>query len=184
MKAPEDFVKKLTSQSDGDLRIRWSHSRGEWHIEQRVGRAILAPSPISDDDDEHRRAADGYVLVLTVRDGDRMPCPDCGCELKVPHLRFAEVKCDYCRLQGRDGRHVAGHFPLGEALLQHLRRIDPKRGWRDGMKEALDRRNHQLVASRERDYSNMVEAVGFDHARQLMKIGQWGYNSPHHPKEH
>lgn len=184
MQAPDEFTRRLREQSDGELRIRWSNARQEWHIEQRVGRAILEPSPVSAIDDDYIRATEGYVLVMAVRNGDRMPCPDCGLELKVPHLRFAEILCPMCKHQGKDGRHVAGFFPLGDALLQHLRKLDPKRDWRKGEKEALDRRNKQLVASREQDYSNYITAVGLEHARQLMGIGQWGYNSPAHPKGH
>jgi hypothetical protein len=184
MQAPTEFAKKLHDQSDGELRIRWSDKRQEWHVEQRVGRAILEPSPVDSQDDEHVRARDGYVFVLAVRTGDRMPCPDCGIELKVPILQFAEVCCSYCRMRGRDGRIPAGHFPLGDALLQHLRRIDPKRTWRAEVKEQLDERNRRLVASRERDYSNHIEATTLENYRDLVGIGQWGYNSSAHPKGH
>ena len=184
MNPPESFARRLRDESGGELRIRWSNARGEWHIEQRVGRAIIEPSPVSAMDDDHIRATDGYALVLAVRDGDRMPCPDCGCELPVPHLQFAEIKCDWCKMRGKDGRHIAGHFPLGDALLQHLRRLDPKRGWREGEAKRLDLRNQLITASRERAYSNHIEATTKDHYRDLVGIGQWGYNSPAHPKGH
>lgn len=184
MQPPTSFAEKLHTQSDGELRIRWSDSRSEWHIEQRVGRAIIEPSPVDPLDDDHIRARDGYVFVLAVRTGDRMPCPECGIELKVPVLHFAEVTCDFCRMRGKDGRLPAGFFPLGEALLQHLRRLDPKRTWREDVKDQLDERNKRLTASRERDYSNHIEATTKENYNDLVGIGQWGYNSPAHPKGH
>lgn len=184
MQAPQDFIDKLHTQSDGELRIRWSDGRGEWHIEQRVGRAVLEPSPVNRFDDEHIRARDGYVFVLAVRTGDRMPCPDCGIELKVPLLHFAEVKCDYCRLNGRDGRFPAGFFPLSDALLIHLRRLDPKRTWRADVKTQLDQRNKLMMASKEREYGNHIESVTKDYYNDMVGIGQWGYNSSAHPKGH
>jgi hypothetical protein len=184
MEAPQEFVRRLHEESGGDLRIRWSNKRDEWHIEQKVARATLVDCPVSEDDDELIRARDGSVFVLAVRTGDRMPCPLCGIELHVPTHQFGEVRCEYCRMMRRDGRYVAGHFPLGDALLQHLRRLDPKRGWRDGEKERLDARNKRLQAVRERDYSNHIEATTKENFRDLFSIGQWGYNSPAHPKGH
>lgn len=175
MDAPKDFVTRLNSVFSGRLRIRWSTARGEYHIEQRVGRAAHPPYRISAIDDSLIRARDGYTFVMAVRPGDRMPCPHCRLTLKVPVMHTAEVICGYCRMSGRDGRHRAAFFPLGELLIDHLRSIDPERGAHKEMVDAADRANRALMAARERNVSNTIEASTKEHFTQLVGIQSVGY---------
>lgn len=121
---PQWFEEALEAQFDGDLRIRWSDQRKEWHIEQRVGRAMLAPGPVGQDD-RLIRARDGYSFFGAVQAIPRRPCETCGFPIEAPHLRWAEVRCAYCASQGESGRQILAYFPLGHALLQHLRKHDP-----------------------------------------------------------
>jgi hypothetical protein len=38
---PELFVEKLEREFGRRLRIRWSHERSEWHIEQKIRRGLF-----------------------------------------------------------------------------------------------------------------------------------------------
>jgi len=176
MDAPVRFVERLKSLFDNRLRVRWSNAREEWHIEQQIARGHLTNMPVRDDDDELIRARDGYAFVLAIRSGDRMPCPVCGAPLKVPVLRFGEATCGFCQLRGKDGRYPAGMFPLdGDMVLDHLKKLDPMRGYRDGLAEMLDARNAALEAARERDFSDTIQAATLENYNKMVGIPQWGY---------
>jgi hypothetical protein len=172
---PESFASRLEEVFRGRLRIRWSIKQGEFHVEQRVGRGVFVPYRISEIDDSLIRARDGYAFVLAVRPGTRMPCPHCGLEVKVPVMEFSETKCDYCRMKGRDGRYRAAYFPLGETLIDHLKKIDPERGATRELAEASDRQNRAVLASREREISNTIEASTKENFNRLVGIQQVGY---------
>lgn len=173
-KPPDWFVERLRFEFQDRLRIRWSIRKHEWHIEQKVGRGALAPFRISEADDSMIRARDGYWFIGAVRPGNTMPCPKCGCKLNVPELEWREVVCHYCRLQKRDGRTLAAYFPLGEALLEHLRKIDDQRGGLERVRDEADRANEQLIASRERDISNSIESATKDTYTRLAGIQSVG----------
>lgn len=176
MTAPYYVVERLKSEFENRLRIRWSFKRHEWQIEAKVARAVDPASFVDSADDEHIRARDGYAFVMSIRPGDRMPCPDCGFEISVPVLQTAEAVCSYCRLRGRDGRHRAAYYPLdSELLFEHLRRLDPIRGWRDRIARAADARNKAILAARERDAMNQVEAATKDHWNKMVGIPMTGY---------
>lgn len=176
MRAPDSFVEALSSLFGDRLRVRWSTKRQEFHIEQQVGRAALPPVRISEADDDMIRARDGYAFVMAVRSGDRMPCPDhCGATLPVPIFACAEVKCERCKRNGRDARHVAGFFPLGDRLLEYLRSIDPSHRDPYDLIRQLDARNAQLEATRKRDASNDIEAATLDNFNRLVGIQSVGY---------
>lgn len=181
MRAPEDFQRRLEREFGGRLRIRWSVKRGEFHIEQKVGRASLPPTFVSEADDETIRAKDGYGFVMAIRPGTRMPCPGCSTTLDVPAMRTGEVRCTFCRVKGLDGRYAAAYFPLeGDALIQHLRRIDPLNTWRDALAAEADAINRRITASKDRDLSNYNEAVAKDWFNRLVGIPQVGYTGKEH----
>lgn len=92
-----------------------------------------------------------------------MPCPQCNLPLKVPELRFKEVRCEHCIRRGRDGRILAGYFPLGEALLEHLRRTDPLRGAIERLSQEADKHNQRLLESRAREVANTIDATRDDY---------------------
>ena len=104
-----------------------------------------------------------------------MPCPIDGTTLKVPVMETAEVKCDFCRMKGREGRFRAAYFPLSESLIDYLKKIDPERGATKELAEAADRYNQAMLASRERDLSNTIEASTKENFNQLVGIPSVGY---------
>jgi hypothetical protein len=170
MLAPSSFLDSLHRVFDGRLRCRWSYKRNEFHIEYKVAPGRIVNCPVATEDDPAIRARDGYAFVLAVRTGDRMPCPVCGYELKVPLFELAETKCDYCRLSGRDGRYPACYFPLNDRLIDYLRKIDPLRTWREGMAYRADAFNNRLMAQREREFENIVEDAIKDDYRKVAQI--------------
>lgn len=179
--APDDFQSRLKREFDGRLRIRWSTGKGEWHIEHKVGRAVVPPSPVDETDDEHIRARDGYMFVMAIREGDRMPCPGCGTELRVPILKTAEVKCTYCKLSGKDGRYPAAYYPLeGDMLIERLREIDPFRGRGKVIAGMMDQRNKAIMQSRERELTNTIEASTKDNWNRIAGIPSVGYTGREH----
>lgn len=175
MNAPQAFQERLEREFRGRLRIRFSRKEQEWQIEQKVGRATLPDTYISLYNDDAIRAADGYLHVMSVRQGDRMPCPTCRYELKVPVFATVDVACPYCESRGRTTRIVAGYYPLeGDALIQHLRRLDPERGASVELARDADRRNDARLASMERDALEASYGVSQDFNR-LFGIQQTGY---------
>lgn len=177
MKKPSiEFQNRLARIFDDRLRVRWSTKRGEWHVEYKIAPGQLAKFPVNSWDDDAIRAKDGYAFILAVREGDRMPCPKCGCTLKVPLFKMAEVKCEYCKLQGYDGRYPACFFPLeGDALITYLAKLDPQRGWRDNLAKQADAANERLLAQRERDFENTIEAATKDNINDLFQIPRVGF---------
>lgn len=173
--APNGFVERLRKEFP-DLRIRWSQRRRSWQIEQQVGRGALSPSAYSRLNDQLIRAKDGYWLVCEVQSGDRMQCPKCGNgPLRVPQLHFAEIRCNACMSQGYDGRYMAGYFPLGNALLEHLRETDPRRGAIQRMAKQADLANQKLLESQIRQRNNAIEAITKEEFNQLFGIQSVGY---------
>lgn len=135
---PDDFQSQLDNAFHGRFRVRWSYKRAEFQLEQKVGTGqVLLPPPIDPDaispyydtySDEWIRARDGYFLVMSLRNGDRMPCPICGLEVRVPIRETKESHCDYCRSHGRDGRYVAAFYPLNHLLIEKIQDLDPLNG--------------------------------------------------------
>lgn len=176
MDAPRGFRKRLQEHFGDRLRIRWSDREHEWLIEEKVGRAVLPPIRIEEGRDDLIRARDGYALVLAIRPGDRMPCYRCRTDLKVPVFKAAEVICPTC--SARANRRVAlkaAYWPLGESLLEYLRKIDPLTGGHQRLMAEMDRSNQALEAGRARDDQNYGEAVWRDHFTQVMQIPSVGY---------
>lgn len=181
MTIPTAFAERLKRAFGGRLRIRWSVRDREYRVEQRVGRAVTAPIRIDDDRDDLICARDGFDYVLSVRSGDRMPCPTCEwTELKVPIREFRDIRCPYCATKGKQGRTVAGYFPLDDSLITHLQMIDPLRGASKELADAADRRNAAKLASEERHLSNIVEAHGADHYADIVGIPQFSYTNAKH----
>ncbi len=175
MRAPEQFVEQLEAEFPG-YRIRWSHTRKRWQIEQQVGRGALPTFRVDPNDDHVVRARDGYWLVCEVCPGTTTPCPDCGVDLKAPALKFAEVVCEACKAVGFDGRIMAGYFPLSESLLDHLRSTDPKRGALERMADQLDAANEAILAERARELHNTNEAIAKDEFPFIFNIPSTGYS--------
>lgn len=181
MNIPTAFEERLTKTFDGRLRIRWSVRAREFRIEQKVGNAVLAPIRIDEDRDDLICARDGYDYVLSVRSGDRMPCPSCEwTELPVPIREFRDIRCPYCASKGKQGRTVAGYFPLDDSLITHLQMLDPLRGASKELAQAADLRNEALLNSLERKFSNEILAHGSDNYDALVGIPHFGYSQAKH----
>lgn len=172
--APKDFTDRLERVFDGRLRIRWSVKRHEWRIEQKVGRAALLPIHVGEGDDDLICARDGYAYVLTVRPGTKMPCPDCGQDMDVPALRFAETVCEWCRFSGKAAQHLAAYFPLSDLLIDHLKKISPERQSKV-VTRSLDARNAALLKAKQREIENEGEAGIKDQWNKIVGIEQVGY---------
>lgn len=177
MTAPSTFVDRLHRVFDGRLRIRWSEKEREFRIEQKVGRAVVAPLAIDSGRDDLICARDGYSYVLAIRSGDRMLCPNCQWqELRVPVRDFVDVQCSYCASKGRQSRTTVGFWPLDDSLIDHLRRIDPTRGQVKQEAIDLDRRNTLREAAAERHAFNQGEAAALQDYNNLVGIPQFGYS--------
>jgi hypothetical protein len=176
MLTQSEFQKKLDREFDKQIRIRWSNRNNEWLIEQKVNNANQLGYRFDDTwDDDSTRLRDGYALICSITPGDRKRCPACGITLDIPVFRFKEVKCDYCSLKGRDARFIAGHFPLGDMLLDHLRKLDPARGWRDSLVKAIDIKNAKREEQTERDLENVTQGVIGDNYGYMTGRPQVGY---------
>ena len=169
------FQRRLDEEFHGRLRIRWSLQRHEYHIEQRVGRAVIPPLRIEEGRDDLIRARDGYDFLMAIRPGTRMPCPTCHLDVSVPIMEFRETACPHCAIKGRDGRITACYFPLGERLLDELRARDPLKGGPARMRAMMDAANARLEATRDREFRNYNEDVVKDHFGNLFGIQQVGY---------
>lgn len=158
---PTAFADALHQMFGDSLRIRWSLVEGAWHIEQQVGRAAALP-PLGNNPwrDDWIRANDGYSLVMVVQPFPDMACPVCQATVTAPFLESAEILCTRCRRNGSDARHMAAYFPLGPALLDHLRAISPLLGHQK-------RRVLQEEALAQRRQKWEVDALERERAAQL-----------------
>jgi hypothetical protein len=176
MTISDSFVERLRKTFDGRLRVRWSVKEREYRIEQRVGRAAPIPIFIEADRDDLICAQDGYDYVLSIRPGDRMPCPVCHwTELRVPVRDFAKLTCEYCEAKGHKANVTAGYWPLDDSLIDHLRMLDPHRGAQLDLARAIDERN---ALREEREIDSAIDqghAGASDHYNNLVGIEQVGY---------
>lgn len=124
---PNAFMERLEEVFGSTLRIRWSVVQGAWQIEQKVARASFAPLGRNAFRDDVIRAREGYDLVMVVQAGPEMHCPICDTPVQAPKLETAEVTCKACRRAHSDARIMGGWFPLGEVLIEHLKKCDPER---------------------------------------------------------
>ena len=125
--APIAFLDRLEDTFQGRLRLRWSPKRSVWAIEQRVGRAALAPLRRDPFDDSVVLARDGYTQVMAFAPTNYCFCAFCGRKLAVPLFTSQEIRCEACMAANKDARWRAAYFPLGERLLDHLKMLDPER---------------------------------------------------------
>jgi len=178
---PDTFSDKLERTFRGRLRIRWSSQLGEWHIEQRVRRAFVdgqRPKKKGWDEsrDEYVRYRDGYVHILSVRTGDRMPCPKCSTDLKVPYNRTEVIKCAMCHLRGKQSFVPAMFVPLNDVLIGYLQNLDPENDASERLNEDVDRANALLAQTMERDALNAGESEMLDRYNRIVGIPQFGYS--------
>lgn len=176
---PESFVEKLEREFRGRLRIRWSHERNEWHIEQKIRRGLFPgakPSKLGWDEtsDAYIRHRDGVVHVMSVRTGTTMDCLKCGTELKVQYMETHFVGCPLCKLRGFNSTSAVVHFPLGDSLIDYLKKIDPENPISERLAEDLDRQNELLAEVMERDALREGTAAAAERYNRLVGIPQVG----------
>ena len=165
---PKEFEKRLREDFDGRLRLRWSLGKRAWMIEQKF-RPVVVRQKVDERDDAAIRTRDGYTLVATIAPGDRIPCVRCGRTLKIPSMTFKETVCQ-CGVST-----TLCYWPLGESLLDYLKKYDP---YRDGIhrleRELLDYEAKRAKQER-RDQVNLAEDVASDTITQWFGIQSVGY---------
>jgi hypothetical protein len=173
--APQEFIDQLQTAFDGRLRIRWSVASNEFHIEQRVARGMVNFPLVDGNDDERIRLKDGYFYVMSIRNGDRMPCPKCGGTLQVPLRQIRELSCGSCRTRGYEHRVSAGYFPLDDTLITYLRMIDPLRGASKELRNKIDKHNADFTDAQRQKVLDQATAAGHDDFNRIAGIPQIGY---------
>jgi len=177
VEAPQEFVERLRAAFEGRLRIRWSASAREFQIEQRVARGLINfPAVLSDD--EQIRLRDGYFYVMSIRAGDRMPCPRCEAILSVPVREVKELSCTRCRTNGLEHRVAAGFFPLDDTLITYLKAIDPLRGASRELRAKVDAHNAAFTAQQRQAVLDKTYAAGADDFNRIAGIPNVGYTGP------
>ena len=176
MHIPQSFRDRLQTDFDGRFRMRWSDARGEFHLEQKLSTAQILEPPLRPDgtwdtyNDDYIRSRDGYGYVMSVRQGDRMPCMRCRRTVKVPIRETREAVCRGC-----NKRHKAAFSPLDDLLLLHLRWIDPLSGGIDRVRKYVNERNAQHERSRDNAAYGEIDAATADNFGRLFDIQQVGY---------
>jgi hypothetical protein len=165
-----NFVEALRKEFP-EYRVRWSLKNERWQLEQQVGRGAL-PGTYPEDkfDDGTIRAAEGYWLILEVSPRSETKCPDCGFFFQLPHLKITEARCEYCISRGLDGRTMLGYFPLGEALLQQLRKTDPKRDGIQKLAKRMDAKNKLKLDQARKDADALLNDALLDNKYDVFEI--------------
>jgi hypothetical protein len=168
---PDEFQRELDATFHGRFRVRWSNKMHEFHLEQKVATGqLMEPPPSLDpesvtqnlqfdmEDDNWLRARDGYFYVMSIRNGDRMPCPICGATLKVPKFETRETQCERCKLSGMDGKYRAAYFPMNHIFIQHIRNLDP---YSDGPERARERMRAKQIADAARKLKEDMDRADY-----------------------
>ena len=144
---PESFEDDLNRAFNGKLRVRWSDTFGEWQIEQKVRRG-LAVDPITQDpyNDDQIRAKDGFAWIMSVKQGSKFACPQCGLELSAPTRKTEMVSCRHCRAKGYNHYWTACHWPLDSTLIEHLQKME-----REIDTKAQDLRKSRAILQRQQE---------------------------------
>lgn len=184
MNAPQEFLERFEAEFGQNYRIRWSDARNEWHVEQRMGHGFMpgtrdiaarSAEDYRKNYDDRLRARDGYILTFVVAPGDKTQCDECSTWFPIPSYRFEAVSCPYCALKGRSRMVSIAYFPLGESLLEHLRKIDVFNGGNERVKEAVARRNKFIEAEEAANFRRHVDAGVRERFNRLVGIPSWGY---------
>ncbi len=130
----EQFNDRLEETFGGRLRLRRSALRDSTYFveeqagEQRTMARLIADLPVRSSrqaknrEDEYVRARDGYRLFMEVQTGTMSACGRCGQAYKVPQFESVQLRCPACRYE-----FTTAFFPLGELLVDHLKKGDPSR---------------------------------------------------------
>ena len=80
---------------------------------------------------------------------------------------------------GLDARTMAGYFPLGQKLLEHLRDTDPRRGAIQKMAAKADAANALMLRTAIRDRNNSIESITKEDFNRLCGIQSVGWTGDH-----
>ena len=172
---PPEFAERLDHEFDGRLRVRWSIPEGAFVIEQKIARGLADLFPAEEHEDAKIRLRDGYLKIMSVRNGDRMPCPRCGLTLRVPKFEIRLLECGYCKRRGYDYQHPAGFFELNDRLLEYLRSLDPKKGGSRRNRDRVDINNKKVEVAHEHEADNVLEAAVSNSFTQIAGIQSVGW---------
>jgi hypothetical protein len=180
----EQFNKRLETEFGGRLRARRAPTSGDIHIEEKRGRGIfdppLPPHKITPKTarlqfEKRERARDGFAFVMAIAPGDRIPCPTCHLPLRLSVMEIKEAVCEYCRGRNVDTSVMTVYFPLGESLIDHLKKIDPLN---DGVQRQI-REVEQANTARQKAIDKAAEDTRYDLLKdailqQLPSVGYTG----------
>ena len=172
---PTEFAERLHNEFDGRLRVRWSYAEEAYSIEQKIARGLADAFPVTDNKDNLIRLRDGYMQIMSVRKGDRMPCPTCGLTLKVPIYETRLIECSYCKAHNNVYQYVAGYFELNDRLIDYLKSIDPALGRGRTRAKEVDFNNARMQAVQEADALNDLHSAGLQDFNQIAGIQSVGY---------
>lgn len=170
----QDFQAALDKEFLGTLRARWSPIRGAYLLEQKALRGVF-DTPLHEERgpralDERIQLRDGYRFFMEVREYPKMPCLQCGVGLRLKPFETIQARCPRCG----DHRPVAC-FPLGDLLLDYLRRLNPANAHREKVRREVDEANERRESSVKRDGLNHIESANLDQFNTLFEIPQFGY---------
>lgn len=177
-RVPEEFKQRLQEEFGDKIRVRWSDKWNEWHVEQKVRRGLAAPpskvDPYSDDQIRHN---DGYMWIMSVKQGSKFDCPQCGLTLHAPTRATEHVVCGHCKLKGYNAHWLACHWPLDETLVQHLKKLQ----WElDDTRHTLAKADVAMRKLQERAFLDPTVAAWEDAHGRLAGILQTGYTGKEH----
>jgi hypothetical protein len=168
-----EFQAALDREFHGEMRIRWSDAREAYLLETRAGRGVwdadVSTQPYRRQD-EAIALRDGYRFFMELRLGTATPCRGCGAGLKIPAFEPVQAACPRCRYI-----QAVAYFPLGDTLLDHLRKLNPKGTYHQNVVRELDRANADRDAALQRDAANVVESTTLDLYNEMVGIPAFGY---------
>lgn len=172
-RVPEEFQEKLQREFGDKIRVRWSDKWNEWHVEQKVRRGVAAtPQKFDPYNDDVIRFNDGFVWVMSVKQGSKFDCPQCGLTLSAPTRETHHVVCGHCKLKGYNSHWLACHWPLDETLIEHLKKLQ----WQiDDTSANLAKSDIALRKLQERALLDPTLAAFEDSHAKLAGILQTGY---------
>jgi hypothetical protein len=172
MEAPRidaSFVAGLERDFGGKIRARWSTQRNRWQIE-RKGRELPGKIDLSDRVDRRTRLQDGYYRILEVSPGSLVCCGRCQKDYKAEIFNLAAPRCPHC-----DNLETVLNWPLGENLLEYLRRSDPDRDGLDRMERDQKASEEAAEKAADRERANYGEDVWKDEFTNIFEIQSKGY---------
>jgi DNA-directed RNA polymerase subunit RPC12/RpoP len=119
------------------------------------------------------RSATGYYRVLETSPGSLVECSYCGKDYSQEFMTLNAAKCTRCGKQ-----EMVMNWPLGEALLEHLRKTDPERDGLGRMWADLERDELAKAKSDYREKKNLSEAIWKEEFTRIFDIQSRGYEGP------